>query len=427
MYDLLLKGGCTLAGSADVGLKGGHVTVGDVSQEGASRVLNIDGLHILPGIIDTQVHFRDPGFPEKETLETGSKAAILGGITGVFDMPNTRPPTTTWEALIDKLERAQEHMWCSYAFYAGYDGHNLAFLEKAVRTPGCCGVKVFMGSSTGSLLVDDDAALKELLKTIEAPIAIHAEDEARLRERRHLTVGGQPQTHGVWRDAQTALAATQRIVRLAREVGRKGKLHILHVSTLDEIIFLAQNKDLVTFEVTPQHLTLTAPECYKALGTLAQMNPPIRERMHQDMLWEAVRTDLADVIGSDHAPHTLAEKARQYPNSPSGMPGVQTLVPIMLNHVHQGHLSLQRFVALTSTRVHRIFGLRDNGQSWTIVDLGRKETIEDDWLASQCGWSPFSGMNVTGWPVGTIINGELAMWEGEILSTPCGRPYVFDN
>jgi dihydroorotase len=294
-----------------------------------------------------------------------------------------------------------------------------------------CGVKIFMGSSTGSLLVEDDATLLRVLKSGCRRVAVHAEDEPRLRERKVLldAAAGAAQ-HPHLRDAETAVRATTRILRLAREAGRR--IHVLHVTTADEVPLLAAHKDLVSCEVTPQHLTLSAPDCYERLGSRAQMNPPIREAAHTTGLWKGVRDGVFDVIGSDHAPHTLEEKARPYPKSPSGMTGVQTLVPIMLDHVNAGRLSLERFVDLTSAGPARIYNVAGKGRiaagydaDLTVVDLKAERTIRNDRIASRCGWTPYDGMAVTGWPAMTIIRGQVVMRDDELLGSPRGAPVRF--
>lgn len=252
----------------------------------------------------------------------------------------------------------------------------------------------------------------------------------RLNERKPLRVTGDPRSHPVWRDAETALNATRRLVTLARRAGRR--VHVLHVSTADEIEFLRSHKDIATIETTPNHLTLIAPECYERLGTYAQMNPPVRDRAHWEGIWNAVREGIVDVLGSDHAPHTREDKDKAYPDTPSGMTGVQTLVPIMLDHVNAGRLTLERFVDLTAHGPQRVFGLQTKGRiavgfdaDFTIVDLKLKRTIENKWIASRCGWTPFDGVTVTGFPVGTIVRGETVMWDGALAGTPQGQPLRF--
>jgi dihydroorotase len=435
-FDLVVKGGACQgpAGLAalDIGIRDGRiVALGALSSAGADQVLEARGLHVLPGVIDTQVHFREPGLTHKEDLATGTRAAILGGVTSVFEMPNTVPPTTTADALADKLRRAQGRASCDYAFYVGASGDNAADLAALEDEPGCAGVKVFMGSSTGSLLVPDDAGVRAVLRATRRRVAVHAEDEERLRERKPVyALPGRPESHPVWRDPETALRATRRLLALAAECRRV--VHVLHVTTAEEMGLLAAHRELASVEVTPQHLTLVAPDCYERLGTLAQMNPPIRDGRHRQALWQAVAEGVVDVLGSDHAPHTRDEKARPYPDSPSGMAGVQTLLPLMLDHVHAGRLSLARLVDLTSAGPARVFGLPAKGRiaegadaDLVLVDLARRETLRNAQIASRCGWTPFDGQQVTGWPVATVLRGCVVMREGEVLGEPSGRPLRF--
>ncbi len=436
-YDLILRGGMIVnhdgQAQADIAVRDGQIAdIGDMSRQDAEEVIDITGLHALPGVIDTQVHFREPGNDHKEDLETGSRAAVLGGVTGVFEMPNTYPPTTTPDALIDKVTRATNRMFCDFAFYAGATRENATSLGDMERLAGCCGVKIFMGSSTGTILIPDDESLRLVLENTRRNIAVHSEDEPRLVERQSLALEGQVATHAVWRDVETATLATTRLLKLTRETGRR--VHVLHVTTAQEVELLAKNKDIASVEVTPQHLTLAAPDCYDRLGTLAQMNPPIREDSHRQALWHALGQGVVDVIGSDHAPHTLDEKAQTYPSSPSGMPGVQTLVPIMLNHAHHGRLSLERLVDLTSFTASRLFNLSNRGQiktgyqaDITVVDIKATRTIENQHIASRCGWTPFDGMEVTGWPRGTIIRGRRIMWDDDITGPATGQPLQFND
>jgi dihydroorotase len=434
-FDMLLKGGTvfTPAGlvETDVGVRDGRIAaLGHF--DAAGEVVDCTGLTVLPGVIDTQVHFREPGLEHKEDLESGSRAAVMGGVTGVFEMPNTNPNTDSAERLADKLARAKRRMWCEHAFYVGATDANADRLGELEMLPGACGVKVFMGASTGSLLVEDDATLLRVLQSGRRRVAIHAEDEPRMQERRDLRVEGDPSSHPVWRDDRSAMLATERAVRLAREARRR--VHILHVTTKDELMFLARHKDIASCEVTPQHLTLAAEDAYPRLGTHAQMNPPIRGRDHRDGLWFWLQQGVADVIGSDHAPHTIAEKAKPYPASPSGMPGVQTLLPLLLDHMAAGRLTLARLVDLTSTGAARLFGLVGKARiapgfdaDFTVVDLKRRWTVDADWLQSRCGWSPFEGMKLTGRPVGTIIRGHRVMWESELVGEPIGEPFRFEE
>ncbi len=434
-FDLILKNGTVVTpwGTAvcDIAVRGERIAaIGALGTLKAASVQDVRGLHVLPGVIDSQVHFREPGPTHKEDLETGSRAAVLGGVTSVFEMPNTAPPTTTREALNDKFQRAQGRMWCEHAFYVGATPENAGSLAGLECLPGVAGVKMFMGSSTGTLLVSDDSDVEQVLLNGRRRVSVHSEDEDRLKARRHLAEHGKPATHPVWRDAETAMIATRRVVRLARSASRR--VHILHVSTGDEIAYLADHKDIASVEVTPNHLTLVAPECYERLGSYAQMNPPVRDKSHWDAIWAGVRDGVVDVLGSDHAPHTREEKDKTYPDTPAGMTGVQTLVPIMLNHVSEGRLSLERFVDLTAHGPQRLFGLQTKGRiavgydaDFTVVDLNARRTIENEWIASRCGWTPFDGMTVTGFPVATIIRGHIVMWDGQLTGTPLGKPLRF--
>ena len=417
-------------GVRDIGVRSGRIAeIGALSGAAAGERLDCRGLHILPGVIDTQAHFREPGLVHKEDLETGSRAAVLGGVTAVFEMPNTDPLTVSADALADKLARAKGRMHCDFAFWVGGTHDNVADILQLERLPGAAGIKVFMGSSTGRLLVADDAGVLAILKAIRRRAAFHSEDEARLNERKPLRVAGDPSSHPVWRDEIAALRSTERLIRLAREAG--AQVHVLHISTREEMEFLAGAKDVASCEATPHHLTLSA-EDYPRLGAKMQMNPPVRGPGHREAIWRGLEQGVVDVLGSDHAPHTLEEKAKPYPESPSGMTGVQTLVPIMLDHVNAGRLSLQRFVDLTSAGPQRLFGIAGKGRiavgydaDFTIVDMKRRETIRDSWIASRSRWTPYDGKTVTGWPVGTIVRGRRVMWEGELTGPSLGEAARF--
>jgi len=434
-FDLLIRNGiCATPDGivpADIGVLEGRIAaIGSLTGAKAVEIFDAEGLHVLPGVIDTQVHFREPGNEHKEDLESGSRAAVLGGVTAVFEMPNTNPPTTTAAALEDKLGRAAGRMHCDYAFYVGATASNISELAALEQLPGVSGVKAFLGSSTGTLLLDSEEAILAALQAGYRRMAVHSEDEARLRQRKHLAVRGDVRSHPVWRDVETARASTERVLRLARQAGRR--LHVLHVSSAEELPLLAASRDLASVETTPQHLTLAAPECYERLGSYAQMNPPIREARHREALWRAVAEGLVDVIGSDHAPHTRAEKDKVYPETPSGMTGVQTLVTVMLDHVAAGRLSLARFVDLTSAGAARLFGILGKGciapgydADFTVADLKARRRIENSWIASRCGWTPFDGIQTTGWPLATIIRGRIVMRDGALTAAGGGLPIRF--
>ena len=419
----------------NVGIKQGKISWIRNNSPAAKRVLNAKGLHLLPGVIDSQVHFREPGMTQKEDLETGTKAAVLGGVTTIFEMPNTVPATTTKELFLEKLNRSKGRCWTNYAFYIGGSPENIDELANLETLPGCCGIKVFMGSSTGSLLVEDDPTLEKIFRSGRRRITLHSEDEFRLRERKHFALeSNDVKMHPVWRDPETALRSTQRLLALSKKTNRP--VHILHISTEEEMQLLLLEKEKkwgrITVEVLPNHLTLSAPDCYKRLGTLAQQNPPIRDQRHQDALWQALNSGVVDVIGSDHAPHTLAEKSRPYPESPSGTPGVQTLVPIMLNHVSQNRLTIEKLTELICESPRHIFGCFSKGRielgldaDFTLVDLKMQKTIENSWMASRSSWSPFDGMKVKGWPLYTIVGGNIVVAEEKLIGSPIGQPVDF--
>jgi len=434
-FDLILRGAVAATPNgiapADIGIAGGRFAAIGRVEGSAAEEIDARGLHALPGVIDTQVHFREPGLMHKEDFAAGTAGAALGGVTAVFEMPNTNPNTVGAAELADKLARAKGRAWCDMAFFIGAAEENAAELGELERLPGCCGVKIFMGSSTGTLLVADDDTLESVLRHGRRRVAVHAEDEARLRERLPLAKeSGDVATHPVWRDEETALRATQRLLKLARKAGRR--VHVLHVTTAEEMDLLATAKDVATVEATPQHLTLAAPDCYRELGTLAQMNPPIRDDRHRQALWRAIAAGIVDCIGSDHAPHTKEEKARPYPTSPSGMPGVQTLLPLLLDHMAAGRLSLERLVDLTSAGPARIYNIAGKGRialgydaDVTLVDLKAHRTIRREWMATKSGWTPFEGKEIRGWPIATIVRGQVVMREDQLLGSPIGEPIRF--
>lgn len=434
-FDMILRGGEVMAPMgrmrADVGVRDGKIAeIGNLGTADAAQVMDTSNLMVLPGIIDSQVHFREPGLEYKEDLESGSRSAVLGGVTTVFEMPNTNPNTTTKAAIEDKFKRAKNRMHTDHAFYVGAEADNVDKLAELEQLPGVCAVKLFMGASTGNLLVADDDTIEAVMRSGTRRIAFHAEDEPRLQARKHLAREGDWTSHAEVRDAESARLATERVLRLARKTGRR--IHVLHITTADEIDMLAAHKDVATFEILPQHLTLTAPECYERLKGYAQMNPPIRGAAHQAGLWRAINQGIVDVLGTDHAPHTTEEKQKPYPASPSGMPGAQTLVPLMLNHVAEGRLTLERLVDLLCHGPQRVFQIAGKGRlavgydaDFTIVDLQAKRTINASDMAYKCGWTPFDGMKVTGWPMATIIRGQVVMQDGVVVAEGQGKPVRF--
>ncbi len=436
-FDLAIRGGTIVnqdgVCEGDVGIRAGRIAhLGRIGESAAGETFDARGLHLLPGVIDPHVHFREPGGEDREDLETGSRAAVLGGVTAVFDMPNTDPPTVSAETLADKVARARDRMFCDFAFYPGATPGNIDILARLERLEGAAAIKVFMGSSTGDLLVDDPAVLRRLLATVQRRVAFHCEDEARLNARKAVRREGDPASHSEWRDAEAAIAATRLLLQLAREAGKR--VHILHVSTAEEMALIAANRDLATAELTPHHLLLAAPDAYEKLGTRAQMNPPLRDERQRAALWQALRQGVADTLGSDHAPHTLDAKAKPYPASPSGMPGVQTLVPLMLDRINAGELSLQRFADLTSAGPARVYGIAGKGRlalgydaDLTLVDMRAERVIDNDWMASRCGWTPYDGFSVKGWPLATIVRGRIVMRNGEIVAAANGQPVRFSE
>lgn len=435
-YDLILKNADVyLPGGlaqVDVGVRGGQiVALEKLDAAKGGEVRDLSGLTILPGFIDSQVHFREPGLEQKENLETGATAAVCGGITAVFEMPNTNPTTTTEAALADKLARAKGRMACDHAFFVGASPDNVDTIADLEDLPGSAGVKVFMGSSTGTLLVEKEELLEEVLRRGHRRASFHSEDEDMLRAAyAKVEPGTHVREHPHIRSVEAAVTSTKRLLRLAEKTKRL--IHVLHISTAEELPLLAANRSYATCEVLANHLMLAAPDCYDRLGSHAQMNPPVRDMRHQEALWAAVNSGLFDVMGSDHAPHTLEEKAKTFPATPSGMPSVQTTVPMMLNAVAEGRLTLARLVDLMASGPQRIFGIENKGRiapgydaDFTIVDLNRTETIEGAWLKSRAGWSPYEGEQVTGWPVMTYVRGTLAAEEGELATAPQGEPVKF--
>lgn len=435
-FDLVLRGGTLVnhhgIGSGDVGVRDGRIAaIGDLKTAEAGAVFDATGLHVLPGVIDTQVHFREPGNEHKEDLETGTRAAALGGVTAVFEMPNTSPTTSTPEALADKLARAKDRAHVDHAFYVGATSDNFDQLSALERLPGCCGIKTFMGASTGSLLVPDDEGLDRVVANINRRGAFHCEDEARLLERKSLARDGDWTSHAEVRDDQAGLLAVQRLVKAARKYGKR--VHVLHISSAIEMEFLATAKDVATVETLPQYLTFEGPEIYERIKGFAQMNPPIRYAKDRAAVWAlGIAQGVVDVIGTDHAPHTREEKAKPYPKSPSGMPGVQTLVPVMLTHVAEGRLSLMRFIDLLCHGPQRVFQIEGKGRmalgydaDFTIVDLKAKHTITHAEQATRSGWTPFDGFEAKGWPMATIIRGAFVMRDGELTKPSAGKPVRF--
>lgn len=434
-YDLILKGGHVVTPwgveAADVAVRDGRIaTLGGLHGAEAAEVIDCAGLHVLPGLIDPHVHLRDPGDATVESIETGTKAAVLGGLTAVFDMPNTAKSVVSREILDEKRAFLEGRAWCDVGLYVGASKKNIAELAELELQPNVCAIKVFAGSSTGDLLVEDDASLEAVMRSGRRRVCYHSEDEYRLQERKPMFTPGMPhRNHMVWRDVETAMLGTKRLMALARKTGRGA--HILHVSTAEELAYLRDYRDVCTVEVLLNHLTQT-DEAYDRLGGYAVMNPPIRDQRHLDAAWAAVNDGTVDCIGSDHAPHSREAKERPWPNTAAGLTGIQTLVPLMLDHVTSGRLSISRLVDLMCAGPARVYGALNKGRlaagydaDFTLVDLKRQRMIRNDWLATPCGWTPFDGTVCTGWPVATIIRGRAVMREDEVLGAPIGKPVSF--
>ena len=433
-FSLIIKNGsCYINGQfqkVDLAIRQSKIIKIGKFDEKNAKVFDASGKIVLPGVIDTQVHFREPGGNDAENLESGSRAAVAGGVTSVFEMPNTNPPTSTFEEFNKKLDAAKNRMFCNHAFYFGATPNNMKELASVDTLKGCCGVKLFAGSSTGNLLVSQEKDIEKVISNSSKIISVHSEDENILLSRKKYIKDGDVHSHPVWRNEQCALESTKRVVRIAQKY--KKKIHILHVTTKQEIDFFSEQKDNVTFEITPQHLTLFAPDCYDKLKTFSQMNPPLRSKDHYDRLWDAVDETLVSTIGSDHAPHTKEEKNRKYPLSPSGMPGVQTLLPVMLDHVNKGKLKIEKLIKLVCENPCDLFGIKNKGYikenydaDLTIVDMNKEVVIKDSWIESKCGWTPFNNYKVKGFPVATIVNGEIVMENNKIISNAKGKPLTF--
>ena len=433
-YSLIIKNGsCYVNGKlkkTDLALDGNKIKKIGKIEVNSTKVFDASNKIVLPGVIDTQVHFREPGSTDREDLESGSRAAVLGGVTSVFEMPNTNPPTSNLVEFDKKLKLAKNRMHCNYAFYFGATPDNVDQLSKLKSLKGCCGVKLFAGSSTGKLLVDKEADIEKVISQSDRIISIHSEDEEILNLRKKFIKEGDVHSHPEWRNAECAMSSTRRVVKIAERYNKQ--IHVLHVTTKDEVDFLAMHKKNATFEITPQHLTLYAPDCYDKIGTFAQMNPPIRKKEHHDRLWVAVKNSVVDILGSDHAPHSKEDKNKKYPASPSGMPGVQTILPIMLNHINNEKLNLEKLVKLMCENPCRIFGIKNKGYikedfdaDLTIIDMNKEQTIKNEMMASKCGWTPFNNMIIKGFPIATIINGKVVMSDGEVVTEGYGEPLEF--
>jgi dihydroorotase len=438
-HEYVVRGGTVVSSqgcqAADVRIRGDQITeLGPELEPGPNaELIDAAGHWVFAGIVDTQVHFREPGLGHKEDLASGSLAALAGGVTSFCEMPNTSPSTTTPEALQDKLHRAEGRSFGNYAFFLGAADENAEQLAEWENAPGCAGIKVFMGSSTGSLLVEDDATLERVLRSGKRRVAIHSEDEPLLRASYAQVKRGSPYTvHPEVRSVESAVRSTTRLLDLVEKTGRK--VHLLHVSTAEEIELVRERDlgELVSVELTPNHLFLEAPGCYESHGSLVQMNPPVRERRHSEALRQAAADGTAWTYGSDHAPHTLAEKLRPYPLSPSGIPGVQTSLPLFLTAVRDGWLQLEDVARLMCEGPCRVYDIAKKGHvapgydaDLTIVDPSEMGPLREDWLRSRAGYSPFVGRQLAGWPVTVLVGGEIAYHQHRVVTKPRGRPLEY--
>jgi dihydroorotase len=444
-YDLILKNGTVVLpwgiAQTDIAVSNGRIAGIGANLGAAENILDAKNLHILPGVIDPHVHFRDGGpladgsqggIPGVENLTSGTRGAVLGGVTTVYYIPNTNPPGTDAATLNAKRDYIAGRAWCDVGIYAGATKQNADELGAMEAIEGVCAIKLFAGSSTGNLMVEDDASIERVMRSGHRRIAFHSEDEYRLQARASLFKCDDPySSHALWRDVECAFLGTRRILALARKTNRPA--HILHVSTAEELSYIRDFRDICSVEVLLNHLVQVAPDCYDRLGGYAVMNPPIRDQRHADAAWAAVNNGMVDTIASDHAPHSREAKERPWPTCASGLTGVQTLLPMMLDQLNQQKLSLLRLADLMSAGPARIYGARNKGRiatgydaDFTLVDLKKTRRIENSQIASQCGWSPFDNQQVTGWPAATIIRGHIAMREDEVLGEPLGRHVRFN-
>ncbi len=414
----------------DVMIAAGKITAVGTGLAVPSDAHRIDaqGLTLLPGVIDPQVHFRDPGLEHKEDLFTASCACARGGVTSFLEMPNTLPLTTTQATLTDKLAIAASKCLVNYGFFIGATKENLPDLREA--NPAC-GIKIFMGSAHGPLSVDTAETIEPIFAVGDRLIAVHAEDQARIFERRQLFAGRtDPAVHSEIQDNETALRATKLALQLSKKYQRR--LHILHMSTGEEAELLRRDKpSWVTAEVTPQHLLLDV-SAYEKIGTLAQMNPPLKSVRDREVLWQALCDGVIDFIATDHAPHTLEEKAKGYPNTPSGMPGVETSLPLMLTQTQENRCTVAQVSNWMSTAVARAYNIPNKGliepgydADIVLVDLSTYRPVLREELKTKCGWSPFEGWILTGWPVITLVGGQVVYNRGEIDTSVRGEALTF--
>lgn len=395
----------------------------------ADEVIDATGLHLLPGVIDDQVHFREPGLTHKEDLRTATRACAKGGVTSFLEMPNTKPETITVERLHDKLALAATKCLVNYGFYIGATPDNVAELRAAQRTPG---IKIFIGSSTGNLLVDQQESLERIFAETTLPICAHCEDEATVRANAAALNGGKEYAdHSRIRDEKAAVIATQRAIDLAFR--HNHRFHVLHVSTAAETEFLRDHRGLITAEACPHHLFFNTND-YARLKSLVQMNPSIKSPADNVGLWKALNDGRIQVIATDHAPHTLEEKDRPYPQSPSGLPAVENSLALMLDAVHRGLCTVEQVVSWMCDAPARVWDIVNKGRitpgydaDLVLVDLAKSATVRNHEQATKCGWSPWDGVTLTGWPVRTFLLGETVFKDGVLNDNHRGREILFDH
>lgn len=398
-------------------------------QLAVDEVVDAGGLHLLPGVVDAHVHFREPGLTEKEDLATASRACAKGGVTTFLEMPNTVPPTTTQDRLDQKLALAAQRSLVNYGFYLGATTDNLELLKHARRTPG---IKIYVGSSTGDLLVDEQETLERIFAETTLPICAHCEDEATVRANAARLAGSHDVAdHSRIRDHEAAIVATRRALDLAHR--HRHRFHVVHVSTGAETDLLADHRNRITGEVCPHHLLLHTGD-YARLGTLAQMNPSLKTPDDNRQLWQALSDGRLQVIATDHAPHTLAEKRRPYPDSPSGIPAVENALALMLNEVHAGHCTLEQVVHWMCDAPARVWDMRNKGRiapgydaDLVLVDMQRTAEVRNEDQLTKCGWSPWHGVRLTGWPVRTWVMGHEVYRDGQLGSDRPGQEVQFDH
>jgi dihydroorotase len=399
------------------------------SQLAVDEVIDASGLHLLPGVIDDQVHFREPGLTHKEELSTASRACAKGGVTTFLEMPNTVPATTTQIRLEEKLALAARKSLVNYGFYIGATTDNLNELRQASRTPG---IKIFIGSSTGDLLVDEQDVLERIFAETSLPITAHCEDEATVRANAaRFASTRNVADHSRIRDHQAALIATRRAIDLAHR--HRHRFHVLHVSTGAETELLADHRNLITGEACPHHLLLNIDD-YTRLGTLAQMNPSLKTADDTRQLWRALADGRLQVIATDHAPHTLEEKRRAYPDSPSGVPAVENSLALMLHEIHCGRVTLEQVVHWMSEAPARVWDIVGKGRialgydaDLVLVDLDREAEVLNENQITKCGWSPWHGERLVGWPIRTWVMGHEVYRDGQFNSERMGQEAKIDH